>query len=88
MIGFATWLAAGTAILLVARIVPILRTAFWLEAMVALFACLAAGMTATALDFGGWSEADPRAFAFALFTSAAALGLLRAIKPIRHSTDD
>lgn len=87
MMGFAAWLAAGVAALLAARIVPIQRRSFWLEAIVALLASLVAGTAATALDFGGWSEPDPRAFFFALSVALAALALLRAISLYRRPTD-
>ena len=39
-----------------------------------------AGLSATALDFGGWGEVDWRAGAFVIFCAFAAIGCSRAIR--------
>lgn len=79
--GAALWTAAGVVGFLVARIVPLRRTARWFpEFGAALLAAAIAGIIATALDFGGWNEPDWRAGLFALLATAAALGALRAVR--------
>ena len=78
MIGFASWIAAGVIAFALGRAVRALRPPMmWLELSIALFISVVAGMAATALDFGGWNELDPRAAGFAFFVSLAAIGLLR-----------
>jgi hypothetical protein len=79
--GAAVWFAAGVVTFLFARIVPLRRTLRWLpELAVAVVAALLAGVMATLLDFGGWNEPDWRAGLFAFFVSAAAIGLVRALR--------
>ena len=76
--GIAAWLASGGLAVILARIVPAGRPPSPApEIVIGLFAALAAGLAATALDFGGWAEADWRARLFVFFVAAAALGLLR-----------
>ena len=76
--GVALWTASGLAGFLIARIVPFLRTTQWpRELIAAILAALAAGIAATALDFGGWGALDWRASAFAFFLALAAAGLTR-----------
>ena len=76
--GIAAWLVSGGLAVILARIVPAGRPASpSVEIITALFAALAAGLAATALDFGGWAEADWRSRLFAFFVAAAALGALR-----------
>lgn len=78
MIGFASWIAAGAIAFALGLLAPTGRPrAVWLELSIAMFVSVAAGMTATALDFGGWNELDLRAAAFAFLISLAAIGLLR-----------
>ena len=38
------------------------------------------GIAATALDFGGWNEADWRAVTFAFFGAMAVIGAMRALR--------
>ena len=79
--GAALWIAAGLGTFLVARTVPLRRTGPWLpELVVAILAAAAAGVIATALDFGGWNEPDWRSGLFALFVTAAALGFMRTVR--------
>lgn len=79
--GILLWVVAGTVALVVARIIPPLRPVQWMaEAAGALGGAFAAGLTATALDFGGWNEPDPRAACFALFTALALVAALRATR--------
>ena len=49
------------------------------ELLVALVASLLAGLTATALDFGGWAEVDWRVGAFVICCAFAGLGGARAL---------
>lgn len=78
MIGFASWIAAGAIAFVVGFMVRTGRPrTVWLELSIAMFASLAAGMAATALDFGGWNELDPRAEFFVFFVVLAAIGLTR-----------
>ncbi|HKO54415.1 MAG TPA: hypothetical protein VJ276_00975 [Thermoanaerobaculia bacterium] len=77
--GLALWLTAGVVTVLLARIVPLGRPGHALaEVMAGGMASLLAGLTATALDFGGWREPDWRAGLFVFFVAAAAVGLVRA----------
>jgi uncharacterized membrane protein SirB2 len=76
--GAALWLGSGALAFLLARLVPFWRRRRWLgELVAALLTALALGGVATALDFGGWREPDPRAALFALLGSGAILGILR-----------
>src|SRR5437764_1072382 len=55
--------------------------ASWLTEMLALIvSALLLGAVATALDFGGWNEADWRAALFVLFGSAAVAGAVRLVR--------
>ena len=71
---------AGLGAFGAARLIRAGRTErWWLEALVAILIAVAAGLAATALDFGGWKELDWRAGAFAFCCAFAAVGLLRSI---------
>ncbi len=75
------WIAAGVAAAIVARLIPYGRgSRVFTEAAAAVTAALAAGLAATALDFGGWREPDWRAGVFALLCALAALGILRLVR--------
>lgn len=77
-VGIVLWLASGVAAFFVARIVPPGRTRGWIgELITAAVAALLLGLMATALDFGGWREPEPRAALLIVFGSFAAVGLLR-----------
>ena len=75
--GAMTWLLAGGLASLLARLVPRLRRSWILELAVAAVAALVAGVVATALDFGGWQEADWRAALFAFFAGLAMIAVVR-----------
>lgn len=77
-VGALSWVVAGVVALLLARWIPIgfVRHPV-LEATVSLLAAIAFGAAATALDFGGWAEADWRAALFALLGSFGAIGAAR-----------
>jgi hypothetical protein len=80
--GIALWLISSVAAFLLARMAPWRRRAgrrvAWLgEFSVSLLAGLALGVTATALDFGGWNEPDWRAGLFVFLGALAAAGTFR-----------
>lgn len=74
------WILAGLGAFGVARLIRAGRTSrWWPEALIAVVFAIAAGLTATALDFGGWKELDWRAGAFAFCCAFGAIGLSRSI---------
>jgi peptidoglycan/LPS O-acetylase OafA/YrhL len=76
--GLALWLASGTVAFAIARFIPRGRSRKWLgELVVAWIAALLLGVAATALDFGGWGEPDPRAGLACGFAALAIVGILR-----------
>ena len=77
--GYTLWLASGALAFGIARIIPLGRRGWPGELAVALLTAFALGVTATALDFGGWREPDPRAGLLSFFAAFAFLGVLRAI---------
>ena len=78
------WLIAGAGGFAVASLIRAGRPAGWMvEAVAGIAAAAAAGLAATALDFGGWQEPDWRAAAFALATSLAVIGLTRVARLVR-----
>lgn len=79
--GAALWVAAGVAAFLVARIVPLRRKpVFVAELILAVITSVIFGIAATALDFGGWNEADWRALTFAFSGAMAVIGAMRALR--------
>ena len=79
--GVALWIAAGGAAFFVAWIAPAGRR-LAAEAITAIVVAAAAGVAATALDFGGWNEPDWRA---ALFVFCCAAGAIAIVRLIRHA---
>jgi hypothetical protein len=78
--GVFLWCAAGTAAFAIGRVLPH-RTGAAREAAAALAGATVAGIAATAFDFGGWNEFEPRAGFLAFFTAIAAIALLRLAAP-------
>jgi len=79
--GIALWLGCATVIFFIARSVSYARPRPWIgELFTSLISALALGVTATALDFGGWNELDWRAALFVAFGVAAIVGALRIIR--------
>jgi hypothetical protein len=77
-VGIATQTVAGLLALVIARIVPFARPRrWWIELIVCLFGSLAAGMIATALDFGGWATFDWRAAFLGFVTAILMSGVTR-----------
>jgi hypothetical protein len=77
--GIGLWIGCGFVAVAVARIIPLLRPAQWLsDAWPAVVAAALAGLTATALDFGGWNEPDWRTGVFAFVSALAAVAWVRA----------
>src|SRR5262245_35662903 len=83
--GVALWLACGLASFVIARLIPSGRPSWIAEAVITIVTGLLLGVVATALDFGGWNEADWRAGLFVVFGSFAAVGALRAVKSAKPS---
>lgn len=76
--GAALWLGCATLAFALARLIPAGRKRGWAgELALAVFVGFALGLTATALDFGGWREPDPRAGLLCGLGSFAILGILR-----------
>ena len=79
------WVIAGLGAFAAARLIRAGRPQRWvIEGPLALLVAVAAGLAATALDFGGWEEPDWRAGAFAFAAALAAIGLARAISLVRR----
>jgi hypothetical protein len=78
--GLAGWFLISLLSWLFARAVPPLRLGWLAELAPALLAGFAAGCVATALDFGGWREADPRALGFSFLAAAGAIAATRLIR--------
>jgi hypothetical protein len=58
-----------------------LRQTQWLtDLLIAEVAAIAAGLAATALDFGGWNELDWRAGVFAFACALGVTGWMRVVK--------
>jgi len=79
--GIALWLGCAIVVFFIARSVPYARPRRWIgELITSLLSALAMGITATALDFGGWNEPDWRAGLFVVFGAAAIIGAVRLIR--------
>ncbi|MHB0970890.1 MAG: hypothetical protein ACYC7A_12635 [Thermoanaerobaculia bacterium] len=74
--GFILWCAAGTAAFAIGRTLPH-RSGATREALIALACAVIAGIAATAFDFGGWNELEPRAGFLAFFVGLASIALVR-----------
>ena len=75
------WLGSGVAAWILARIIPLRRgRGGWSELAAAVVVALLLGVLATALDFGGWNEADWRAGVLACLGAFAAAGVARAVR--------
>ena len=75
-----TWLTGSLVAFLAGRFIPLGRTAKWRgEALAASLGGVIGGVAATALDFGGWREADPLAATFAALVAFAAVAIQRMI---------
>ncbi|MGH9459524.1 MAG: hypothetical protein ACRD2J_17955, partial [Thermoanaerobaculia bacterium] len=77
MWGLASWIAAGLAAALLARLVKRRRAGAFAEIAAAAGAALLAGFIATWLDFGGIRVFDVRSAAFAFLAGAAAAAGVR-----------
>lgn len=79
--GVALWLLCGVAVFALSRAIALGRPpGFFVELVLALAASFCAGLAASALDFGGWSELDWRAGAFVVFVCLATIGVARSVR--------
>jgi hypothetical protein len=79
-VGVALWLLCGVAVFAGSRMIAGARPErFATELTVAILVSVLAGLTATALDFGGWAEVDWRAGLFVICCGFAAVGGMRVI---------
>lgn len=76
-VGSASWLAAGFIVFLLCRFVKLRRQRAWVELSATVPTAFVAGICATALDFGGWSELEWRAALFALLCAVTVVALTR-----------
>ena len=84
--GVTLWLLSAIAAFAGARFIAAGRPASVVaEIAIALLAAFAAGLAATALDFGGWAEIDWRAGVFTFCCAAAAIGVARTVAILRRS---
>jgi len=87
-VGIATQAVAGVVAFVIARIIPSGRSRRWaVELIVSLAGALAAGVVATALDFGGWDEVDWRAAVLGFVTALLLAGVTRITLRWRKSSD-
>jgi uncharacterized membrane protein YeaQ/YmgE (transglycosylase-associated protein family) len=77
LMGLASWLIAGLLAFLLTRFFPSASKRHLLELVISLLLSFFAGVIATALDFGGWSELEWRAILFAFLTALTAIALVR-----------
>ena len=75
--GIATWLLSGVLAFALGRAIAVARPSYRSELLLVLIVAFAAGLTATALDFGGWAEPDWRAGLFAFLCAFGATGIFR-----------
>lgn len=75
--GFLSWILAGVTAFATARFLKRHRRSWPAELAAALLAAFAAGLGATAFDFGGWQVLYPQAVVFAFAAAIAAIPLLR-----------
>ncbi len=80
LVGVALWLLGGVAVFAGSRaIAPGRPAGLALELVIAILVSFAAGLAASARDFGGWAELDWRAGAFVIVSTFAAIGISRSI---------
>lgn len=79
--GIVLWLACGSAAFAASRMIASGRPASYAgELALGIAGALIAGLAATALDFGGWAEADWRAGLFSICVAFAAIFCSRAVR--------
>jgi hypothetical protein len=84
--GILSWLLGGGVAFAAARAIPIVRPAGWrLELLIAIAASAVGGFFATALDFGGLDEPDPRTILFAALLAFALVAVSRLASLARNT---
>ena len=79
--GVGLWLLCGGAVFAASRgIRPARPERYGAELTIALLISLAAGLVATAFDFGGWNEIDWRAALFVTICTFAAVACGRLVR--------
>lgn len=79
--GVGLWLVSGVAAFFLARSISLRRPPRWFgELLLATASASLLGVLATAMDFGGWKELDPRAGVFAFMGALAIIGAVRAVR--------
>lgn len=81
--GLSLWIFAGMITFTLTRFIETARGRWFSELSISLITALAAGLAATAMDFGGWAVADGRSFAFAGLASLLGVGVARVKKNSR-----
>jgi hypothetical protein len=76
-VGILVWFAAAVAAFVAGRLLDFGRFHPAAELLIAVCGALTAGAAATWLDFGGWGEADIRAFVFCALVASLSIALTR-----------
>jgi hypothetical protein len=79
-VGIGLWIVAGLLAFGIARVAPPRRREWAVELAFSVVVAFSLGVTATALDFGGWREPDWRAGLFAFLGAFAVIGVLRVLR--------
>jgi hypothetical protein len=80
-VGIALWIVSGAAAFFASRAIAAgRRKQYASEIVLVPVVSFAAGLVATALDFGGWRELDWRAGLFAFCCTMTAIAAFRALR--------
>jgi hypothetical protein len=78
VVGSVLWMASAGAAFVLANFIPYGRVRWSVTELIAsIVSALLFGAVATALNFGGWRELDPRAAVFVFFTALAVIAAVR-----------
>jgi hypothetical protein len=82
--GLVTWIAVAAVAAMLARLLPLGRPPSWrTDLAAAVVAAVAAGIAATALDFGGWRAADLQPLPFVAAAAFAGIAIGRILARYR-----